>query len=83
MSASISSRLYFCERAGDDERFAGERAAGGAGGGGFFDVELHAGVAQLVDHALAFAAVQECVERIGDFGADAGELRRPSLSVAI
>ena len=62
MSASISSRLYFCERAGDDERFAGERGAGGAGGGGLFDVELDAGVLEFLDHALAFAAVQERVE---------------------
>ena len=74
MSASISSRLYFASVPVTTSVLPASAVPAAPVAVGLFDVEFDAGVAQLLDDALAFAAVQEGVERVGDFGADAGGL---------
>ena len=73
ISASISSRLYFWSVPVTTSVLPASAVPAEPGGGRLFDVELDAGVAKLLDHALTFVAVQKRVQRIGDFGADAGQ----------
>ena len=60
----------FFERAGDDDRLAGERA--GRRGGARLERRRHvdAGFAEAVDGALAVLAVEEAVDARGDHRAD-------------
>ena len=67
ISSSISSRLYFLQRAGDDQRLALQRPRAAGACGRF---HLHADALQIGDRLRAELAVQEIEHALGDDRAD-------------